>query len=134
MSELVSGSRILDRSVKGDIVEITFRGTHEWTHRGLMAQFIQDTLSTCPVTGVVINLLEYHYLYGDDVSGLFEASLDRTGKKPRPCSIVARGETHKSLYDFFKSSMMLDVLQLYFASSVDEALQELRHRLGHGST
>jgi len=139
MGELVRGSRILGTSPKGKVLEITFRGTHEWTHGREMNEYIKENLAEHNPAAVVFNLLEYQYAFGDDVTGLFRASVDLLELKTpdarnfRPVCIIARGTTYASLYDYFKSSRILDAFRIDFVSTLESALERLRERTGEMS-
>ncbi len=128
MSELICESRILEAFPAGDILEIAFRGIHEWTHGREMSRFIKQTIGDSSPAAVVINLLDYEYRFGDDVSGLFEAFIDRKRNVLRPSCIAATGLTHESMYPFFARSRIFEAFQVQFVSSVEEALERLRER------
>src|SRR3990172_12221057 len=113
MSELTCDSRVLEASSAGDIIEIAFHGVHEWTHGGKMQRFIQQTVMDVDPSpsAVVINLLDYDYEAGNDISGLFDAFMDRKRHRLRPCCIVATGRTHGAMYPFFASARILDTFR-----------------------
>ena len=134
MSQLVSESRVIGTPI-GDVLEITFRGIHEWTHGSEMNRYIEKKLAEARPAAILFNLLDYEYVFGNDVTGLFTASFDREEEKLqiRPVCIVATGTTHRSLYNFFKSAHLLDTLKIEFATSVEHGLQCLRERLSENS-
>ncbi len=127
MGALASESRILAASPSGDILEIAFSGDHEWTHGNEMASFIRQALSAHPAVAVVINLLAYEYTFGNDVSGLFEAFMDRKLDGYRPACIVASGKTYQSLHRLMEPTQMLELLPM--ETSVEDALHRLTGQL-----
>ncbi len=134
MGQLVSESEIIG-TPRGDVLEITFRGIHESGHGREMNRYIEAKLAETRPVGILFNLLDYEYVFGNDVTGLFTSSFDRSGKKLRirPICIVATGKTHRSLYESFKSSRLLDALRIEFTSGVEPGLQRLRERLAENS-
>jgi len=132
MSELGCESRILAKSSQGKVLEITFYGTHECSHGGEMDRYIRERLAEHSPAAIIFNLLNYQYVFGNDVTGLFTASIDRDAKgfQIRPVCIVATGTTYTSLYSFFKSAKLIDALGIEFVSTVESALQWLREIRG----
>lgn len=131
MSRLSCDSRVI-ATPAGNVLEITFRGIHEWSHGGEMDRYVEDKLTETRPAAVLFNLLDYEYVSGNDVTALFSASFDRDGKKGariRPVCIVATGTTHRSLYSFFEDTQLLDAFAIEFASSEAPGLQHLKARL-----
>ena len=54
MSQLVSESRILGTSPQGDVLEISFRGTHERSHGGKMNEYIHEKLKEHAPAAIVL--------------------------------------------------------------------------------
>lgn len=130
MPGLVCQSRVVDSVGGGNILQVMFRGVHEWKHGAEMARCIAGAIiENSPVAGVIINLADYEYRAGDDVSGLFEAFLDRQDNRARPAAIVARDQTHASLHAFMAASKLLDAFRVKFVRSVEDALGWLRGEL-----
>src|SRR5262245_57345272 len=135
MSQLVSESRIVE-TVKGDVLEITFHGIHQWTHENEMNRYIEGKIAETLPAAILFNLLDYEYAFGNDVTGLFTASFYTTDgpRRIRPVCIVATRTTHKSLYKLFKSAHLLGVLDIGFAPSLEQGLQYVTARLSQKST
>ncbi len=134
MSELSSESQVLEVTATGIVLEIGFAGVHEWTHGHQMSRLIRNAIGAhSPVRAVVVNLLRYDYEAGDDISGLFEAFIDRERGGARPACIVATGRTYAFMKPFFAGARLLEVFRLRFVSSVEEALMWLRGELSHGA-
>ena len=130
MGTLSCKMRVLEKLRDGQILEISFRGTHEWTHGQEMEGFLKTALVENPEpVAVVFNLLDYRYVYGNDVSCFCTAAFDRTNKTIRPVAVVARGRTRDSLYNLYKSGKLLDVLGIEFVSTVNEGLELVRARV-----
>ena len=134
MTQLVSESRIFGTLPQGNILEISFRGTHECSHGGEMNRYIREKLEEHAPAAIVFNLLDYQYVWGNDVGVLFWASIvHRNPKEIRPVCILATGTTYTSLYNLSKDSKLIDVFKIEFASTEELALERLRERLGNRS-
>lgn len=132
MSELLAKTRVVDTVAQGDILEVVFRGTHDWTHGHAMQRCVEEALAVKAIAAILFNLLEYQYVAGNDVTVLYTAALDRTTPtlRIRPVCIAATGTTHDSLYGWFKSGKIIDGCQVDFADTVATGLRRLRARLG----
>jgi hypothetical protein len=133
MSQLQCEFKVLEDLPAGEIVEFIFKGKHESTHGREMGKYICDTLVSRAVAAIVVNLLDYEYRFGNDIGQLCVACFDQTRKVQRSGRIVATGKTHKSLHSLLEVTNLLNLLDLRFASSVDEALKDLRERLRNKS-
>jgi hypothetical protein len=81
---------------------------------------------------VVLNFLEFEYVFGNDIAGIQWAFFNRSADKRitiRPCAIVAKGQTAKSLLSLIQSGNLLRVYDIQFAESVDAGVEQLRFRL-----
>jgi hypothetical protein len=125
-NQLLTESRVFDISPLGIVAEISFQGIHDWTHGNEMARHIQRIASENRPAAIIFNLINYQYVFGNDVMPLFVAALDQEAKKPRPVYIVATGRTHKSLYNLFKQTGALQkAIDVQFVESVEEAIRRL---------
>lgn len=123
MSDLISESEVLEVTGTGNVLEVRFGGVHEWTHGSQMSRVITDAICAhSPVRAIVISLLRYEYEAGDDISGFFEAFIDRERHALRPACIVATGKTYASMEPFFAAARLLEMFRLRFVASVEEAL------------
>jgi hypothetical protein len=130
VSQLESYSRIV-QSPEGVILEISFRGIHEWTHGAEMNRYMEAQVTEVEPVAVLFNLLDYEYVAGNDVTALFTASFYRweKGFPVRPVCIAATGTTHRSLYQFFESTQVRDAFGIDFVPSVELGLLCLKERL-----
>lgn len=131
MSELLAESKTIEIAAQGEVLELVFRGKHEWTHGCEMERHLQDALAGRTVAAILFNLLEYEYVFGNDVTALFTAAWDRTGVTTtiRPVCITATGITHSSLYELFKQGKLIEGFRIEFADTVATGLLKLRTRL-----
>ena len=132
VSELLAEARVVETVSQGDILEVVFRGTHEWTHGHAMKRCVDEVIAVKAIAAILFNLLEYRYVAGNDVTVLYTLALDRTTPtlKIRPICIAATGTTYESLYGWFKSAKIIDACRVDFADSVATGLRRLRARLG----
>lgn len=117
----------------GEILYVSCQGVHDWTHGPRIADYLATALAGSPVEVVVIDLLEYEYVFGNDLAALLVAFYDKNAKKLRPSCIVAKGKTRTAIETLFRDGRLLDALDLTFASTVEEALVGLRLKLAKPS-
>lgn len=129
MNDLVIRSATLEGVPDRRILHVSCHGVHDWTHGARIADYLQSALADKPVAGVVIDLFEYEYVFGNDLAGLFVAFYDKHAKALRPSCIVAAGKTRTAIETLFRNGNMLSALDLTFASTVEEALGDLRLKL-----
>jgi hypothetical protein len=133
MSELLAEARVLETVAQGVILEVIFRGSHEWTHGNAMQRCVDEALAVKgAIAGILFNLLEYRYVAGNDVTVLYIAALDRTTPvlRIRPVCIVATGKTRDSLYAWFTGAKIIHACKVDFADTVATGLKRLRAHLG----
>src|SRR3989442_4561963 len=128
MSELLTESRVVETVAQGDVLEVIFRGAHEWTHGHEMERRLQDGLAGRTVAAILFNLLEYEYVAGNDVTVLYTAALDRTGTttRIRPVCIIATGRTRSSLCGWFAKGKIIEACRIEFADTVAMGLRRLK--------
>lgn len=129
MNDLLIRSAMLEGAPQGEILHVSCHGVHDWTHGPRIGDYIQDALAGSPVAAVVIDLLEYEYVFGNDLAALFVAFYDKSSKTLRPSCIVATGKTRTAIEALFRAGHMLSVVDLTFVSTVEEALGDLRLKL-----
>ena len=131
MGQLQCDWKVYDAVPQEQILEIIFCGVHEWTHGREMQRHVEKILAEHEAAGIVLNFLNYEYVFGNDVgASVITAAYDLDSKKPRPACIVATGTTYQSLYQLFKIAKLIEALEIEFLHTVDSGLQRLRSRLG----
>ena len=90
-----------------------------------MHRYVERMISENRPAAIVFNLLDYRYVFGNDVTALFTAAYDREAKKIRPVYIAATGTTYTSLCNLFKTSKIQQAFGTEFVESVEDALQRL---------
>jgi hypothetical protein len=121
---------ILETCAAGEILEVSFRGEHDWTHGKEMEECLSSALADCPgAVAFVFNLLEYRYVFGNDVSCFLTAAYDRTRKRKRPVAVIATGTTHCSLRNLYESGKLLTVFPIEFFSTVADGLEFVKAHL-----
>ena len=126
MNELIAESRVSQVPPAGTVVEFIFRGTHDRTHGREMSQFVEEIVAKSRPSAIVFNLLDYLYEFGDDVSVLFTAAIDRNTRRLRPVYIAATGMTYQSLQSLFQAGHITEAFEIQFVDSVEEAMRRLR--------
>lgn len=130
MGTLRSDWRILEESPVGEILEVSFSGEHEWTHGQQMEQCLSSVLMECTeAVAFVFNLLEYRYVFGNDVTCFITAAYDRAQSRNRPVAVIATGVTRESLRNLYESGKLLTVFPIEFFSTVDDGLEFVKGHL-----
>ncbi len=123
---------ILEATPQGTILEVAFRGVHEHGVGLQVSKYVEETVHQTNPAAVVLNFLEFDYVFGNDIAGIQCAFFNRSTDKKitiRPCAIVANGQTAKSLLSLIQSGNLLQVFDIQFAESIDAAVEQLRSRL-----
>ena len=129
MNDLVLRSAILEGTSGGGILRVSCHGVHDWTHGPRIAEYAQSLLATNAVAAVIIDLLEYEYMFGNDLAALFVVFNDKNAKTLRPTCIVAAGKTRTAIEALFREANMLSCLDLTFAFTIEAAVDALRRQL-----
>ena len=131
MGQLECDCKVHDAVPQEQILEIIFRGAHQSTHGREMPSYVKKMLAEHGAAGIVLNFLDYEYVFGNDVgASVITAAYDLDTKKLRPACIIAMGVTYQSLYGLFKTAKLIAALEVEFLHTVDSGLQRLRSRLG----
>ncbi len=90
-----------------------------------MHRYVEEAISKNHPSAIVFNLLDYQYVFGNDVTTLFTAAYDRNAKKLRPVYIAATGTTYKSLRNLFNSGRIQEAFRVEFVDSIEDAVRRL---------
>ena len=123
---------ILEATPQGTILEVAFSGVHEHSVGLQVGKYVEEIVHQTNPAAVVLNFLEFEYVFGDDIAGIQWAFFNRSADKRitiRPCAIVAKGQTAKSLLSLIQSANLFRVYDIQFAESIDAAVEQLRFRL-----
>ena len=129
MSTLECGSSIIETTAAGPVLEVAFRGLHDWEHGRKMDAYIRERVDAEMPAAIVINLLEYDYEFGNDLAGLFAASMYRRPPPLRPVCMAAQGRTLRCLKSLFRGSRLELVFEVSFAESRETAVADVRRQL-----
>jgi hypothetical protein len=132
MNQLHCRHSILEATPQGTILEVAFSGVHEHGVGLQVGKYVEETVHQTNPTAVVLNFLEFEYVFGNDIAGIQWAFFNRSVDKRitiRPCAIVAKGQTAKSLLSLIQSGNLLRVFDIQFAESIDAAVEQLRSML-----
>jgi hypothetical protein len=122
---------ILEVTPNGDILEIAFSGVHGNGVGEELGDYVIETVEADRPAAVVLNFLGFEYVWGNDIGGIVRAFF-RRGETPslRPCGIVAKGRTARSLRSLLELGKLTKTFDITFFEDVDEAVRHLRSRLG----
>ena len=128
---------ILEATPQGAVLEVAFRGVHKHGVGLQVGKYVAETVHQNNPAAVVLNFLEFDYVFGNDIAGILCAFFNRSADKKitiRPCAIVATGQTAKSLLSLIQSGNLLKVFDIQFAESIDAAVEQLRSRLARAKS
>jgi hypothetical protein len=114
-------------------LEVAFTGVHEHGVGPQVGKYVEETVHQTNPAAVVLNFLEFEYVFGNDIARIQWAFFSRSADKKhtlRPCAIVAKGQTAKSLLSLIQSGNLLRVFDIQFSESIAEAVEKLRSMLG----
>jgi len=121
---------VLEVTPSGDILEIAFCGVHRNGVGDEVGDYVIKTVEEIRPAAVVLNFLRFKYLFGNDIGGIFRAFFEKGDPpKNRPCSIVAKGRTAKSLRSLLEMAQLAQAFDISFFEDVPEAVDHLRSRL-----
>ena len=100
----------------------------------LTRQFVDDLnhiVRTQPPAGVVLDLTNFDYTFGDAIGGLACAFLDRVrrGRWIMPVAIVATGRTATALAPLLEPSWILSVIGAHLFDGREAAIAHVRSAL-----
>jgi hypothetical protein len=133
MRTLECSSSILETNAAGPVLEVAFRGLHDWEHGRTMDAYIRERVDAELPAAIVINLLEYDYEFGNDLAGLFAAWLHPSGRV-RPVCIAAHGRTLRCLKSLFQGAGVILPFPVRFAESRGAALSEVSSEVKGGAS
>lgn len=126
LSELKKASNV--RQGEGDrpLVIFKFSGTHDYTHGRQMDEYMKSMVRA-PADGVIIDLLDYEYVYGNDVTVLFMAGFDQQSQALGAVCVVAVGATRAGLESLLAATKFTSEggLDVAVVPTIEEARQAL---------
>jgi hypothetical protein len=127
---LECSKEVLEVTEAGEILEIAFSGVHAHGVGKEVGDYVIKTVEADEPAAVVLNFIKFKYVFGDDIGGIVRAFY-RKGEttRLRPCVIVARGKTAKSMRTLFEMAQLTKCFDVRFLEAVPEALDYLRSRL-----
>jgi hypothetical protein len=119
---LITRSAFVLLAGKARILQVCFAGKHHYSHGAQMASQLKAIVAAERPDGVLVDLLDYDYVFGNDVCGLFIAGYDRDSRRSVPTCIVAIGKTRISMENLYNAGNFRLGDYLGFAESVTEGL------------
>ena len=127
---LVCCKEVLEVTQAGEILEIAFSGVHTGGVGMEVGDYVTKTVEADLPAAVILNFLRFKYVFGDDIGGIVHAFFRKgEGTRLRPCGIVARGKTAKSMRNLLELAQLTEYFDVSFFEAVPEALDHLRSRL-----
>jgi hypothetical protein len=113
------------------IIEISFQGVHDhmWPYRDKIQDYLQEEIAKHEPDAIILDFLNYQYDFGNELfAPIFTVSWDSKNNKIRPCSIIAAGQTAKSLKSLLVESMIYKVLNIELFCEKEKALEYVKRR------
>jgi hypothetical protein len=94
----------------GLIVEVKFEGTYEQGNPTALKEIcgeLEKAMGERNISGIILNLLDFDYIYGDDLDTLIETAVRiEDSRKKRSCVVVAEGrKVARSAYKDIESAL-----------------------------
>jgi hypothetical protein len=126
MSDLKSEWSVLREPEHGSVLHFVFHGHHHWTHGPKMFGYVEEIARRENPSGIVLDLTDYEYEFGNDVGCLFMVGFDRSSRASCPVVILAEGRTRAALGTLFEDSGFGRLGRVGFRTTLQAALEWLR--------
>jgi len=94
-----------------------------------MLKTVRARIADLQPAGVVFDLNELRYSWGDHIGGLAHAVVERDPVGIKPSCVVANGKTAEALQPLFRSSFIFGMYDIPLLQSVEEGVEFVRGRL-----
>ena len=115
-------SRIVSAGDGRRILHVAFSGKHHYSHGTQMVTQLEEAVASERPNGVLVDLLQYDYEFGNDVCGLFFAGRRKESPTIVPTCIVAVGKTRAGIESLYVAGNFKLERYLGFAVSVADAM------------
>lgn len=136
MSNLSSSLEKLGDHPRGPLIAVNFSGVYPPGSAGnefarAMVEFLRSALATTPACGVVLDLTQLDYVWGDAIGGLAIPFL-AGGEVFRCAAIVATGRTARALEPLLGPNFLMGVAGMQLAETKQQALAIVEEALARG--
>jgi hypothetical protein len=128
MGELKSNWSLLQEPGRASALRFTFQGEHDSSHGNRMIDSMTSILKAQSPSMIVFDLLDYDYVFGNDVVGFFMVAIDQELNRLRPVCLLAQGRTSTSLQNLFPSGQIDTMIDVTFVETNDEAARWLQEK------
>ena len=131
-TDIIIDTNLLDKSPQGIILEFKFSGVHDhraWPSWEIKA-YLEEEVDNHKPDAVLVNFLHYQYEAGNElVSAIFPCAFNLKEKSFRPCAIIAKGFTKKSVQSLLNVGMIQKVFNIVVLEDKVGALEHLKKEL-----
>jgi hypothetical protein len=124
-----AGSKVLEATMTGPIVEVTFEGQDDVDRGHKMFAYLQDQISNHEPIAIVLNLLGCRQMFDSDVGAIVPAFIHSDAKTRRPCAIVAQGKAARSVRSLLDVSQLARTFRVEVFEDRGDALDFLRRQV-----
>ena len=130
--DMVIDTNLLDKSPQGIILEIKFRGVHDhtWPHHLEIYSYLKKEVDKHKPDAVLVNFLHYQYAFGNElVNAIFPCAINSKEGSFRPCAVIAKGSTKKSIQSLLNEGMLQKVFNIVVLEDKMDALEHVKKEL-----
>ena len=128
VSPLQGNSRVVLADNGNRVLVVAFAGEHHYSHGLQMASQLRGAVAAERPDGILVDLLQYDYEFGNDVCGLFIAGYNKESRTLVPTCIVAIGKTRACMEALYTAGHFKLEPYLGFAASIADGLAWLSER------
>ena len=131
-TDIIIDTNLLDKNPQGMILEFKISGIHDhraWPSWEIKA-YLEEEVDKHKPDAVLVNFLHYQYVAGNElVNTILPCAIDLKEKSFRPCAIIAKGFTKKSIQSLLNAGMIQDVFNIVVLEDKVDALKHLKKEL-----
>jgi hypothetical protein len=115
-------SRIVLTDSGKRVLHVAFAGEHHYSHGPEMASHLRSAVGAERPDGILVDLLQYDYEFGNDVCGVFTAGYHKESRTLVPTCIVATGGTRACMEALYRAGNFKLGPYLGFTANIADGL------------
>ena len=104
------------------VLLVGFAGEHHYSHGPEMASQLRSAVAAERPDGILVDLLQYDYEFGNDVCGVFTGGYHKESRTVVPTCIVAAGRTRACMEALYTAGNFKLEPYLGFAADIADGL------------
>jgi hypothetical protein len=131
-TDIIIDTNLLDKGSQGIILEFKFSGVHDhsaWPSWEIHA-YLEKEVEKHKPDAVLVNFLHYQYGFGNELgNAIFPCDINSKEKSFRPCAIIAKGSTKKSIQSLLTNGMIQKIFNIVVLEDKADALEHVKKEL-----